>query len=367
MIRRCTTILTLLVPMMTAGLLAAPPANQPTAAQSRDAATMQRLAREFPSGVFLRKTAHYMLVYDTPHAWAESRANLLERAYANFYHVMKQAGFDPEPIDCHLVGVLFNDHRKYLAYGKQRDGLDVSLTGGYYSPRTNRIAMFNAASDPKLDKPRAQMAQLEQTIDQARARADAAAESGDSSLAQHYRGIQTHAVEQLSLMRNQFERMAGLNNISQTIHEATHQLAFNSGIQSRFVLNPFWLSEGLATSFETMMPAASTGPADDNFSRRRALTQAVGAGQLIPLATFITRVQIADANDDQRERLYGQAWGLFHFLYTTRRPALIRFMQQTAAGRGGHDAMGLTASFRQAFGPIDKLDAAWRAWLSQLR
>ena len=35
------------------------------------------------------------------------------------------------------------------------------------------------------------------------------------------------------------------------IHEATHQLAFNCGMQNRYADIPLWLSEGIAIYFET--------------------------------------------------------------------------------------------------------------------
>src|SRR5262245_63767441 len=41
------------------------------------------------------------------------------------------------------------------------------------------------------------------------------------------------------------------HNLSTTIHEATHQIAFNSGCHRRFADNPVWLAEGLAMYFET--------------------------------------------------------------------------------------------------------------------
>src|SRR5262249_24044876 len=39
--------------------------------------------------------------------------------------------------------------------------------------------------------------------------------------------------------------------IATIVHEATHQLAFNSGLQVRYADVPFWVSEGIAIYFET--------------------------------------------------------------------------------------------------------------------
>ena len=35
------------------------------------------------------------------------------------------------------------------------------------------------------------------------------------------------------------------------VHEAVHQLAYNSTLQRRMADNPYWVSEGLATYFES--------------------------------------------------------------------------------------------------------------------
>ena len=40
-------------------------------------------------------------------------------------------------------------------------------------------------------------------------------------------------------------------SVATIIHEATHQIAFNSGLQTRFADVPLWVSEGMAVFFET--------------------------------------------------------------------------------------------------------------------
>src|SRR5690606_3637057 len=39
--------------------------------------------------------------------------------------------------------------------------------------------------------------------------------------------------------------------VATIVHEATHQIAFNCGLQKRFADNPVWLAEGLAMYCET--------------------------------------------------------------------------------------------------------------------
>ncbi len=42
------------------------------------------------------------------------------------------------------------------------------------------------------------------------------------------------------------------------VHEAVHQLAFNTGLQVRMADNPVWFSEGLSLYFEPITPRASS-------------------------------------------------------------------------------------------------------------
>src|SRR5207253_9543744 len=48
-------------------------------------------------------------------------------------------------------------------------------------------------------------------------------------------------------------------NIATVIHEATHQIAFNSGMHTRYADNPLWLAEGMAMYFETPDLSSKSG------------------------------------------------------------------------------------------------------------
>ena len=44
---------------------------------------------------------------------------------------------------------------------------------------------------------------------------------------------------------------AAERTVATIVHEATHQLAYNTGLQTRYAGNPMWVSEGIAVYFET--------------------------------------------------------------------------------------------------------------------
>src|SRR5213076_2929676 len=48
-------------------------------------------------------------------------------------------------------------------------------------------------------------------------------------------------------------------NVATVVHEATHQIAFNSGLHTRQADNPLWLTEGMAMYFETPDLSSKSG------------------------------------------------------------------------------------------------------------
>ena len=95
-----------------------------------------------------------------------------------------------------MVVIVFDTRNDFLHYGISdgfRPGPEVL---GYYSSRTNRVAMYDAT---RFRHP----------------------------------------------TRGDWRQSAAM-----LVHEAAHQAAFNTGIHSRWTSPPQWLAEGLATLFE---------------------------------------------------------------------------------------------------------------------
>ena len=102
------------------------------------------------------------------------------------------------------------------------------------------------------------------------------------------------------------------------VHEAVHQLAFNTGVHERLAENPLWLVEGLATMFE--QPAVYDLRVNRSSVESRMLTSKLQQLQPIlrepgalesRLASMIEsdRIFQQDAND-----AYAIAWGLTFYL-----------------------------------------------------
>jgi hypothetical protein len=157
--------------------------------------------------------------------------------------------------------------------------------------------------------------------------------------------------------------------VATIVHEATHQIAFNSGLQVRFADVPFWLSEGIAIYFETPDLKRSKG------------WGGIGAVNRVNLLNFRKYLETRPRgslaqllSDDKRFRdpktsadAYAEAWALNYFLIRTRKAAYIRYLQDLAAlpPQRFLEPDERIAQFRQHFG--DDLDALEAEFLKHMR
>ena len=151
-----------------------------------------RLAREFGRDFEVTATGHYLVVH--PRGQRDQWARRFEELYRSFVHYFKVRGFDLQKPKFPLVAVVFRTEDEYRRYAERESSHVGPNTLGHYSPRSNRISLFDVTA------------------------------AGSSR--------------------------SGTINTETIVHEATHQTAFNTGIHQRFVDVPRWLSEGLATMFE---------------------------------------------------------------------------------------------------------------------
>jgi hypothetical protein len=142
-------------------------------------------------------------------------------------------------------------------------------------------------------------------------------------------------------------------------HETVHQLSYSSGLLRPGVLYPIWVSEGLATNFESGI--SSSGEFRSEYRPRTGrLADAFQRGRLLPLKEFISLVRFRpDEGYDLRD-VYAQADGLFRFLLM-RRPEQLRnylaSLSQLEPGSRSSDE--LHTEFVQSFGSIEKAETDW--------
>ena len=230
----------------------------------------EQLREELP-GVRIHHTKHYVICYNTTRAYAEWSGALFERLHRAFINYWSRRGLDLTETPP-LVALVFRDRKSYRAYGRRELGEGIESIIGYYSYKTNRIAMYDLTE-----------------------------------------GRRGRSAAQINAM------MRRERTVATVIHEATHQLAFNSGLHQRFADIPLWLSEGLAIYFESPDLKSSRGwntIGDVNRVRLgqfRKFARERTANSLLSLVASNDRFQTAGMASEA----YAESWAFCYFLIRT--------------------------------------------------
>lgn len=309
---------------------------------------------------------HFVLLSDSPRATAVAKLQALERAHHQYFRAVDRLGFDAYPAPHKLLCILFADHAMYRAFASAHDGVDAGWVAGYYAGLSNRAVFYEDHSGPNFTAAQGQLDEAEARV---RELERGAAEARRNRRHDDARLIAAQA-EQLN-QRIQSERsrlsdQARESSIAKTIHEAIHLLAFNTGLQSRGRQYPFWLTEGLATSFETDRPHAAFGPDRPYPVREEELARSAERGSLVPFRALISALQPPDEDDGATEAMYAQAWSLFAYLHRTDRRSLADFFADILDEPPGRMSDERRVElFERRFGAIDRVESRWRRHVEQ--
>ena len=294
------------------GGVAARRAAPPRAAAESPRAFGQRVLAELPAGFSLLTTRHYVVCFDTSRDYAQWCAALFERLHETFGNFWSQAGLEivdpPRP----LVVVIFADRTAYERHAAGDLGAAADRVVGYYNLMSNRVTTFDLTGTDGLAAG-------------ATRPGGAAAEIMASPAA------------------------AGL--VSTLVHEATHQMAFNCGMHRRLAPVPLWVSEGIATYFETPDLAADRGWRGVGAPNRSRLDQFLAGyreGDIAAIVAADDRFRDADRPLDA----YAAAWALTRHLTESKKAAFIAYLRDQAAKQplAEESAADRTRAFEAAFG-----------------
>jgi hypothetical protein len=287
-------------------------AGPPRAAAESPRAFGQRVLAELPAGFSLLTTRHYVVCFDTSRDYAQWCAALFERLHETFGNFWSQAGLEivdpPRP----LVVVIFADRAAYERHAAGDLGAAADRVVGYYNLMSNRVTTFDLTGTDGLAAG-------------ATRPGGAAAEIMASPAA------------------------AGL--VSTLVHEATHQMAFNCGMHRRLAPVPLWVSEGIATYFETPDLAADRGWRGVGAPNRSRLDQFLAGyreGDIAAIVAADDRFRDADRPLDA----YAAAWALTRHLTESKKAAFIAYLRDQAAKQplAEESAADRTRAFEAAFG-----------------
>jgi len=250
----------------------------------------KRILAELPDGFDLLVTRHYVICFDTSRAYAQWCGALFEKLHEAFANYWRKAGVEVETPRRPLVVVIFSDRQRYEAFAARDLGAAADRVVGYYNLLTNRVTTFDLTGSDQL----------------ARRPTNSAGRAGLEILAS--------------------PEAAGL--VSTLVHEASHQMAFNCRMHRRLAPVPVWLSEGVATFFETPDPGGRGWKRIGGVNRPRLETflSSYRPGVLDEIVRGDEPFRAAEGAIDA----YARAWALTAFLAQTRKAALVDYI--TAVG-----------------------------------
>lgn len=266
------------------------------------------LRREFGTDYEIAATTHYLCC--AAPGKAKAYAELFEEVYRNFQRYFSTRGFRIPRPEFPLVAIVFPDRAAFVQYCRHDDVPPAPSLMGYYLRTSNRVALYELPGSQD---------RVRDTI----------------------------------------------------IHEATHQVAFNTGLHVRIGQNPKWIVEGLATVFEA--PGVRNSSNHDPLHTRINRERYVWFGnfnesrrQQKSLADFVSddslfHSSVLDA--------YSQAWALSFFLVETRPGKYARYLK-TVATRDPmepYEPEQRLADFRKAFGDdLDWLETEFLRFVAKL-
>ena len=273
----------------------------------------QKIVAELPDGFTFLTTRHYLICYDTSPGYARWSAALLERLFSGFHAFWSQSGLDVIQPERPLIVIIFSDRKDYERAAKSEVGDASHSIVGYYNQLTNRITTYDITGSDSTNTKASQS---------------------------------SHSVG-AKILKN--PRASSL--VATLVHEATHQLAFNAGLHIRLSPTPVWLSEGIATYFETPDLTNSRGWRSIgaiNPPRLELVVQQFTPGLLMRLITedkpFHTPEEALVA--------YAHAWAFVSFLATMKKDAFCSYISQfkSKSPLVEDSAADRLAGFKTAFG-----------------
>jgi len=284
------------------------------------AALGKQLQKELGAGFDLVVTKHYVIVTSANRQYAQWCGTLFERLYTSFHNYWRQRGLRLSEPEFPLVAIVLSNEKEFAAFATKDVSEDMADAKGYFAIESNRMVLYDLTAG-KDGRPADTPGEINRRLE------------------------------------------AVPRNIATVIHEATHQIAFNSGMHTRLADNPLWVVEGMATYFETPDLSSKSGWKTVGALNDERLGQFVDFVSKRRAPNSLETLVSSDARFANAETLadaYAEAWALTHLLVRTKKEAYVKYLTALAAKpRLVYDKPETRlAEFRAAFGEdLTRLDA----------
>jgi len=237
------------------------------------------------------KTRHFVIASSTESEYARWCGEMFESLLKSFYDHWRSKKVELHEPEFPLVAVIFPNKTLFAEFAKKDGGEQAISSHGYYSVRTNRMVLYDLTAELP-ERPTRNPADIRTRLE------------------------------------------ASAYNVATVVHEATHQIAFNCGMHTRFADNPLWLTEGLAMFCETPDLKSRSGWRTIGALNKKRLSEFQNfvhqRRKPDSLTTLVSDGQRFAADPRQTGETYSEAWALTYFLIKTRPEQYTAFLKQTA-------------------------------------
>jgi len=315
-------------------ILARSPADKPMQALTSEE-IYAKIKLQATDGFKVHKTSHFVIIYNTNDIYAQWVGEMYEGLFRKFHNFWKSKKIELEEPRFPLVAIVFNTKEAYLAYAEREIGETAAALIGYYNMQTNRMISFDM--------------------------------TGVAGLA-----VNSGRYSSMQMINQAFSQPGAERTLATNVHEAVHQLSFNTGLQVRLADNPLWFSEGMAMFFETPDTNSARGGATIgkiNYHNLRLFANYLPKRPADSLTTLITddsRLQNAKTANDA----YSESWALTYYLLKTKSKQYVTYLESLRAlpPLVSSTPRERVALFKRHFGDdLPKLDADFITFIRKLR
>jgi hypothetical protein len=343
--------------------------NRPGEFKAFTASQMRQLLREdLVGGAWGRSPLEIEVIGSHVIAAAAGRARkygqLLDATARAFTGYTGRRSLPVRRIEFPLAAIIFPSWDQFRIYA-EADGVKPSPTlRGYYNPLTNRIALYDGPPpSTALRSPAAAGGSSFLSVKRL---------EKPSHVAGPFHVEQSSAdcpVSQASIPY--FAVLSGADVTDTLVHEAIHQLAFNTGVHSRFGEEPRWLVEGFAMVLESEsnLQDNRSANAGDRVDLERYLTfqQALPQRPKGILASLVGSEELFSTNP---LGAYAEAWALTFFMTETRSSRYADYLKRLARRDrlSAYSTADRIRDFQETFGTdLPSMDAQLVRYMSELK
>jgi hypothetical protein len=242
------------------------------------------LLLQVPNGFEIHQTEHYVICSNSSEEYSEFVGKLLEKVLDQYFKFMSEQEINIRQPAAKLPVIILQSEAEFKEFAaSQHPETSFEDTPGYYSLRENQVLLQNLTRDRSLRSSTAIRKRL-----------------ADQPL-----------------------------QVATMVHEAIHQLAFNTGLQIRMADNPVWLSEGLALYFEPIAARSSNlwtrpGLVSDRHHPVFVTNSENGTAR-IPFRDLLSTDK-AFLSADTVAMAYAESWGLTSYLFRQQKEGMKKYL-----------------------------------------